>query len=81
MKFQCKPDTDLDDLVGHNEVDGFHPGPLPRAMKADEELELLASDCLSPLTRHKLEMLAHGLTVVETNETLTPPPHFRLILH
>jgi len=81
MKHQCTPDTDLDELVGHDEADGYHPGPLSVAMKAGEELELLASDCLSPLTQTKLAALAHGLYVVETGESISPPPCFRLVLH
>lgn len=81
MRHLCTPDTDLDELVGHDEADGYHPGPLSLAMKAGEELELLASDCLSPLTLLKLAALTHGLYVVETGESISPPPRFRLIMH
>lgn len=80
MKHLCTPDTDLDELVGHDEGDGFHPGPLSLAMKAGEELELIASSCLSPLMRTKLAALTHGLFVVETGESIAPPPCFRLLL-
>jgi len=81
MRHLCTPDTDLDELVGHDEADGYHPGPLSLAMKAGEELELVASDCLSPVTQSKLATLVHGLYVVETGEAITPAPDFRLILH
>ncbi len=81
MRHLCTPDTDLDELVGHDDADGYHLGPLSLAMKTGEELELIASDFLSPLTRQKLAMLTHGLLVVETGETISPRPCFRLILH
>lgn len=81
MKHLCTPSTDLDELVGHEECDGFHPGPLSLAMKAGEELELLASSQLSPCLVFKLGMLAHGLLVAETGETITPLPAFHLVLH
>ncbi len=81
MRYVCTPDTDLDELVGHDEADGYHPGPLSLAMRSGEELELLASEYLSPLTQVKLESLTHGLFVVETGESISPPPCFRLLLH
>ena len=81
MRYQCTPDTDLDELVGHDEADGFHPGPLSQAMKTGEELELVASHCLSPLLLLKLGALTHGMVIVETGESISPPPCFRLILH
>ena len=81
MKHLCTPDTDLDELVGHDEADGYHPGPLSLAMKHGEELELIASERLSPVTRCKLATLTHGMFVVETGESIDPPPCFRLILH
>lgn len=80
MRHVCTPNTDLDELVGHDEADGYHPGPLSLAMKAGEELELVASSCLSPLTLFKLTALTHGLFVVETGESIAPLPCFRLTL-
>lgn len=81
MRHQCTPDTDLDELVGHDEADGFHPGPLSLAMKAGEELELIASGTLSPLLLLKLAALTQGMFLVETGEAIAPLPCFRLILH
>lgn len=80
MKHQCTPDTDLDELVGHDEADGFHPGPLSLAMKHDEPLELLSSSALSQVTMIKLLVLAHGLVLVETGESIIPGACFKLIL-
>ena len=81
MRHQCTPDTDLDELVGRDESDGFHPGPLSLAMKAGEELELIASSTLSPILLFKLSTLTRGLFLIETGESISPPPCFRLILH
>lgn len=81
MKHLCTLDTDLDELVGHEEQDGYHAGPLSQAMRSGEELELIASDCLSPLTQHKLSTLTCGLFIAETGESISPPPCFRLVFH
>jgi hypothetical protein len=81
MRHLCTPDTDLDELVGHEETDGYHSGPLSLAMRAGEELELIASDRLSPLIQLKLTSLVCGLFIVETGESISPPPRFRLLFH
>ena len=81
MRHLCTQDTDLDELLGHQEDDGYHAGPLSLAMKAGEELELVASESLSNLTRIKLDVLTRGLFVVETGETILPSEHFRIVLH
>ena len=81
MKHLCTKDTDLDELVGHDELDGFHRGPLSLAMQSGEELELLQSELMSPVTHFKLAALTHGLVLVETGETITPPACFKLVLH
>lgn len=81
MRHLCTPDTDLDELVGHEEADGYHSGPLSLAMKTGEELELIASDRLSPLIQLKLTALICGLFIVETGESISPPPCFRLVFH
>lgn len=80
MKHVCTPETDLDELVGHEEADGFHPGPLSIAMKRGEPLELVASDSLSRLTTMKLSVLAHGLLLIETGELVAPHDCFSLVL-
>lgn len=80
MKHLCTPDTDLDELVGHDESDGFHPGPLSLAMKQGEPLELLASNALSQVTVIKLLVLTHGLVLVETGENIIPGACFKLVL-
>lgn len=81
MQYCCTPSTDLDELVGHEEADGYHAGPLSLAMKRGEELELLASELLSLPMRLKLESLMRGIFVVETGETILPPARFQLLLH
>lgn len=81
MKFECTRDTDLDDLIGHDEVDGFHSGPLYAAMKHDEPLELVGSMLLSVIVRSRLEQVSHGFVIAETGEHVLPPEHFRLLLH
>lgn len=80
MRHLCTPDTDLDELVGHEEADGFHPGPLSVAMQRGEALELVASNALSRLTLVKLSVLTHGLLLVETGETILPASCFKLVL-
>lgn len=81
MKHLCTQHTDLDELIGHDEADGYHAGPLSLAMKRGEELELLASELLSLPMRLKLESLMRGIFVVETGETISPPACFQLLLH
>lgn len=81
MRYQCNRDTDLDELIGHDESDGFHTGPLYAAMKRNEPLELVDSINLSMIVRTRLETVAHGFMLVETGETVLPPEHFKLLLH
>ena len=81
MKYECTRDTDLDDLIGHDESDGFHNGPLYTAMKRDEPLELVDSARLSAVVRTRLEHVRHGFVIVETGERILPPEHFKLLLH
>ena len=81
MKHQCTPDTDLDELIGCEEGDGFHTGPLYTAMKTDEPLELVGSMLLSVIVRTKLDHVSHGFVVAETGEHVLPPEHFKLLLH
>lgn len=81
MKYHCTAKTDLDDLIGHDEANGFCYGPLSLAMKAGEELELEESGLLSAIILAKLPAFLQGVMQVETGESLQPQPSFRLILH
>lgn len=85
MRHTCTHLTDLDELIGLEHMDGNSPvfeyGPLPRAMRNDEELVLENSGLLSCLTLAKIEALMHGLFIPETEERLEPGGHFRLVLH
>jgi len=80
MKYQCTELTDLDDLIGHDEIDGFHTGPLYTAMKSDEPLELMDSRCMSLSVQIKLQNVSTtGMFVPETGEMISPPDHFSLL--
>ncbi len=81
MKYHCTPVTDLHELIGCDGRQGFEYGPLSRALRDGEELELLESHFLSCLTVAKIRTVLHGLFIVETEETLRAPPSFRLVLH
>lgn len=81
MKYQCSQNTDLDDLIGHDELDGFHSGPLYTAMKGDEPLELIGSATMSPAVQAKLESFSHGFMCPETGELIEAPIHFELVFH
>lgn len=81
MRYQCTQNTDLDDLIGHDESDGFHVGPLYTAMKTDEPLELIGSSLLSLIVHIRLKSISHGFIVAETGEQINPPDHFHLIYH
>ena len=81
MKHQCTQETDLDELIGHDEADGFHVGPLYTAMKRNEPLELLGSNLLSLLVHIKLESIRRGFIVAETGEQMRPPGHFEIVYH
>jgi len=80
MKYQCTELTDLDELIGHDEIDGFHTGPLYAAMKSDEPLELLDGRCMSLSVQIKLQSVSStGIFVAETGEMISPPDHFSLL--
>lgn len=81
MKHYCTPDTDLDEIIGHDELDGFHQGPLYTAMKLNEPLELEASELLSPIVHAKIERFNHGLLLPETGEDLHVPTNFTIVFH
>lgn len=81
MKHHCTQDTDLDELIGHDELDGFHQGPLYTAMKANEPLELEESALMSLSTLIKIERFSRGLLVPETGECLPTPDHFEIVFH
>ena len=80
MNYQCTRETNLDDLIGRDGINGFNYGPLTSALKAGEELVLEESTALSALMVAKIHALLHGLFIVETEETLHAPPGFRLLL-
>lgn len=82
MRHHCTQDTDLDELVGRQGAESgeFRYGPLPQAMKNDEELVLENSGELSAFMLAKVKMLIWDLFVVETEERIHPGEHFRLIL-
>ena len=79
MKHHCTQYTDLDELIGHDELDGFHQGPLYTSMKRNEPLELEESALLSPTVHVKLEGFSHGLLVPETGEWLPSQDHFSIV--
>lgn len=81
MKYHCTQTTDLHELIGCDGCDGFEYGPLSQAMRNGEELVLEESHLLSRLMVTKIETVLRGLFIVETEETLSAPPGFRLVLH
>ena len=81
MKYHCTANTDLNDLIGRESAAGFEYGPLTRALKAREELELENSAALPVLMTAKIALLLRGLFVVETEETFYQQPGFRLVLN
>lgn len=81
MKYHCTPATDLHELIGCDGRQGFEYGPLSRAMRAGEALELIESHFLSRLTIAKIRAVLDGLFIVETKETLHAARGFRLVLH
>lgn len=81
MKHQCTSDTDLDELIGHEEGDAYREGPLVAAMRSGEELVLEGSALLSRLTLLKLQALARGLYIAETGENILVDGRFRMVLH
>lgn len=84
MRHLCTCRTDLDELIG-NDTDlgdraGFHYGPIPLAMRADEELVLENSATLPALLIAKVRLLVRDLFIAETEEHIRPGAHFRLTL-
>ncbi|MCK9283905.1 MAG: hypothetical protein M0P39_06440 [Rhodocyclaceae bacterium] len=80
MKHCCSAKTDLDELIGVEEADGFHYGPLCTAMKQGEELILEHAALLPQLMIAKLHCLEHGLLIAETGERIVPDDRFHLLL-
>lgn len=81
MKYQCHCDTDLDELVGHEEGEAYREGPLVVAMRRGEELVLEGSTLLSLLTLMKLQALSRGIYIAETGENIAAVASFRMVLH
>lgn len=85
MRHNCTQLTDLDELIGLEHMEGdlpvFDYGPLPQALRNDEELVLENSATLSRLTVAKIQALLHGLFIPETEERLLPGCNFRLTFH
>jgi hypothetical protein len=84
MRHLCTCNTDLDELIG---VDasllyeaGFHYGPIPLAMRADEELVLENSASLPAILIAKVHLLVRDLFIAETEEHIRPGSGFRLVL-
>lgn len=84
MIHACTENTDLDELIGHEESEGlqrhFHYGPLAIAMKRDEELVLENSGVLSIFMRAKLSALIKDLFIEDTAEALHAGKGFRVVL-
>lgn len=80
MRHTCTRQTDLDELVGVEFSGTFRYGPLPRALRNDEELVLENSAILSRVTLYKIQALVRGLFIPETEERFLPGSGFRLTL-
>ena len=84
MRHLCTSSTDLDELIGIEapvaQDGGFHYGPVPLAMRADEELVLENSTTLPAITIAKLHLLVRDLFIAETEEHIRPGVGFRLVL-
>ena len=82
MRYKCSSNTDLDELFGMEEqtADGFHfcYGPIPQAMKNNEELVLENSSQLSRIMLAKISLLIRNLVLVETEERINPGSGFLL---
>ena len=82
MYYHCTANTDLDELVGHEEDGGYCYGPLAAAMRNGDELILEDSRSLSGSMRVKLQALLGGiLFIAETGEFIEVSPLFRMVLH
>lgn len=84
MIHACTANTDLDELIGRETLNGpqrqFSYGPLAIAMKQDEELVLENSEALSVFMRAKLGALIKDLFIDDTDEALHAGTGFRLVL-
>jgi hypothetical protein len=85
MRHLCNDRTDLDELIGTDaslvSEAGFHYGPIPLAMRADEELVLDNSASLPAIMVAKVHLLVRDLFIAETEERIRPGAGFRLILN
>lgn len=83
MRHVCTPQTDLDELIGLDAAGprGFRYGPIPLAMRADEELVLENSASLSALLQAKIRLVARDLFIAETEEHIRPGAGFHLVLN
>lgn len=83
MRHVCTPQTDLDELIGLDAAgqNGFRYGPIPLAMRADEELVLENSASLSALLQAKIRLVARDLFIAETEEHIRPGAGFHLVLN
>ena len=80
MRHTCTQQTDLDELIGVESSGSFRYGPLPCALRNDEELVLENSASLSRLTLCKIQALIRGMFIPETEERFLPGANFRLTL-
>lgn len=84
MRHLCTCQTDLDELIGIEaspaHAPGFHYGPIPLAMRADEELVLENSATLPAIMIAKVQLLVRDLFIAETEEHIRPGAGFRLVL-
>lgn len=84
MRHVCTSSTDLDELIGidaslaHDA--GFRYGPIPLAMRADEELILENSASLPAIMVAKVHFVVRDLFIAETEEHIRPGAGFRLVL-
>lgn len=84
MRHVCTPDTDLDELIGrenlHEGIIAFDYGPISRALQLNEELVLENSVTLSATMLAKIRAVVRGLFIPETEEALHPGGGFSLTL-
>lgn len=84
MRHLCTCQTDIDELIGVEASSAhersFHYGPIPLAMRADEELVLENSATLPALVVAKARLLVRDLFIAETEEHIRPGAGFRLVL-
>ena len=84
MRHLCTSNTDLDELIGIEaslaQDGGFRYGPIPLAMRADEELVLENSASLPAIMIAKVRFLVRDLFIAETEEHIRPGVGFRLVL-